>query len=131
MPATALYASLLALLFLFLSVRTVTLRGKLRIALGDRGNPAMARAMRTHANFAEYVPFALLLMYILERHTDSHWWIHALGLLLLVGRICHALGFGREPEIFQLRAVGASLTFLVIVVAALRLLWIWTLSALS
>ena len=129
MPATALYAALLALLFLFMSAYTVRLRGRLRVGLGDGGERTMTRAMRAHANFAEYVPLALLLMYIMERHTNSLAWVHTLGVLLVVARVCHAYGFGREPETFQLRAVGFSLTFVVIAVAALRLLWVWILAA--
>jgi len=130
MPATALYASLLALLFVALGVRAVRTRQTLRISLGDANQPAMTRAMRAHANFAEYVPLALILMYLTERHTNSYAWVHVLGITLLVARLCHAWGFGREPEIFQLRPAGAGLTFLVILVAALRLLWVWTLSLL-
>jgi uncharacterized membrane protein YecN with MAPEG domain len=45
--------------------------------------------------------------------------------------VLHAWGFGREPETFQLRAAGAALTFTVILVAAVRLLWVWTLSRLA
>ncbi len=130
MPATPLYAALLALLFVALSIRTVGMRGKLRVSLGDGNQPTMTRAMRTQANFAEYVPLALLLMYMMERHTDSHAWAHVLGIVLVVARMCHAWGFGRDPEIFQLRAAGAGLTFLVILAAALRLLWVWIGSAL-
>ncbi len=130
MPATPLYAALLALLFVALSIRTVGMRGKLRVSLGDGNQPTMTRAMRTQANFAEYVPLALLLMYMMERHTDSHAWAHVLGIVLVVARVCHAWGFGRDPEIFQLRAAGAGLTFLVILAAALRLLWVWIGSAL-
>jgi uncharacterized protein len=91
-PASALYAALLALLFLFMSAYTVRLRGTLRVALGDGGQRTMTRAMRAHANFAEYVPFALLLMYIMERHTNSLAWVHTLGVLLVVARVCHAWG---------------------------------------
>jgi uncharacterized membrane protein YecN with MAPEG domain len=131
MPATALYAALLALLFLYLSVNTVRTRGKLRVGLGDGGQQGMTRAMRAHANFAEYVPLALLLMYIMERHTNSLAWVHVLGVLLVIARLCHAFGFGREPEIFQLRAAGFSLTAIVIAVAALRLLWVWTLASVA
>src|SRR6476469_6432807 len=110
MPATALYAALLTLLFLFMSAYTVRLRGRLRVGLGDGDQPAMTRAMRAHANFAEYVPFALLLIYVMERHSDSRGWAHVFCLLLLVGRICHAIGFGREPENFKLRVAGMTLT---------------------
>ena len=51
-----IYAALLALLFLALSVRTLRLRRRLNISVGDAGNTKMLRAMRAHANFAEYVP---------------------------------------------------------------------------
>ena len=57
-----LYAALLALLFIALSVRTLRLRRHLKIAVGDAGNTQMLRAMRAHANFAEYVPMCLLLL---------------------------------------------------------------------
>ena len=39
MPVTSFYAALLALLFVALSVRTLRLRRRLRIAIGDAGNP--------------------------------------------------------------------------------------------
>ena len=56
-----LYAALLAVIFVALSVRTLLLRRRLGIAIGDGDDPRMLRAMRAHANFAEYVPFSLLL----------------------------------------------------------------------
>jgi uncharacterized membrane protein YecN with MAPEG domain len=128
MPVTAVYAALLALLFLYLSQRTIKLRQTLGVGLGDGGKPQMTRAMRAHANFAEYVPFALLLIYIMEAHSDSRAWAHALCLILVVARLCHAFGFGREPEAFKLRVAGAALTFVAILGAALRLLWLGILS---
>ena len=66
MPAVSLYAALLAILYAGLSVRTLRLRRQLRIAIGDKGDERMLRAMRAHANFAEYVPLALLLIYLVE-----------------------------------------------------------------
>jgi uncharacterized membrane protein YecN with MAPEG domain len=128
MPVTALYGALLAIVFLYLSFTTIGKRRSLRVGLGDGDQPAMTRAMRAHANFAEYVPFALLLIYIMERHSDSRGWAHVLCLLLLAGRICHAIGFGREPETFRLRVTGMTLTFIAIAGAALRLLWLWVLT---
>jgi uncharacterized membrane protein YecN with MAPEG domain len=53
---------------------------------------------------------------------------HVLCLLLLAGRICHAIGFGLEPERFRLRATGMMLTFIAIAGAAVRLLWLWVLT---
>ena len=56
----AIYAAILALMFVGLSVRTLSMRRRLKIAIGDEGNPTMLRAMRVHSNFAEYVPLGLL-----------------------------------------------------------------------
>ena len=61
-----LYAALLALLFVGLSIRTLRMRRRLGIAIGDAGNESMLRAMRAHSNFAEYVPLSLLLIYLVE-----------------------------------------------------------------
>lgn len=64
MKILPLYASILALLFVALSVRTLRLRHRLKIGIGDAGNTQMLRAMRVHSNFAEYVPLSLLLLYL-------------------------------------------------------------------
>ena len=40
--------------------------------------------------------------------------LHGLGALLVVGRISHALGLGREPEIGKLRVAGMVCTFTMI-----------------
>ena len=54
----------------------------LRVSLGDGGNPALQRAIRAHANFSEYVPFALVMLAILELSRFSIYALHALGMLL-------------------------------------------------
>jgi hypothetical protein len=56
MRIVPLYAALLAFLFVGLSMRTLRMRRRMRITVGDAGNPGMLRARRAHANFAEYVP---------------------------------------------------------------------------
>jgi len=50
----SIYAALLALFYVALSVRTLSMRRQLKIGIGDGGNNTMTRAMRVHANFAEY-----------------------------------------------------------------------------
>ncbi|MEN9842262.1 MAG: hypothetical protein RLZZ612_91 [Pseudomonadota bacterium] len=35
-----------------------------RVAVGDGGHPELLRAMRVHANFAEYVPLSLGLILV-------------------------------------------------------------------
>ena len=54
MTITPVYAALLGLLFIALSVRVIRLRRSRKVAVGARGDEAIERAMRVHANFAEY-----------------------------------------------------------------------------
>lgn len=121
---TSLYAALLALLFLILSVRVIRTRRQERVSVGDGDNPRLRRAIGVHNNFAQYVPFALLLMMFVELAPAPILLVHVLGLLLLVGRILHAWGVGRMPENFRLRSVGITLTMISIGLSALYLLWV-------
>lgn len=63
---TPLYAALLGLLLLGLSLVVVRLRRKHRVPTGDGGHADLARAIRVQANFVEYVPLTLLLLFMLE-----------------------------------------------------------------
>ncbi|MGZ9080482.1 MAG: MAPEG family protein, partial [Burkholderiales bacterium] len=60
MIVTPLYAALLGLWLLVLSLRVVQQRRAARVSLGDGGNTALQRAIRAQGNFVEYVPLALL-----------------------------------------------------------------------
>ena len=123
MITTALYAALLGLLLVALSVRTLRLRRSLRIAVGDAGNATMLRAMRVHSNFAEYVPFALLLIYLSEALGANKLLAHALCIALLVGRLSHAYGVSQLKEDYRFRVAGMALTFTAIIVASSYLLF--------
>jgi uncharacterized membrane protein YecN with MAPEG domain len=125
MHITLLYAALSALLFVALSARTLLLRRKLGIAIGDRGDETMLRAMRVHANFAEYVPLSLLLLFLVEVTGGSPLLVHSLGAAVLAGRVSHALGVSRLNENYAFRVVGMTLTLAPLVVASLRLLHVF------
>jgi len=125
MPITSLYAGLLALLFVALSVRAVLLRRRLGIAIGDAGNAVMLRAMRAQANCAEYAPLGLLLIALVEQGGANPGFVHSLGLCLLIGRVVHAFGVSRVKERYAYRVIGMVLTFSVIISAALRLLSVY------
>jgi len=108
---TPLYAALLALLFIALSVRTLLLRRRLKIPVGDAGDTLMLRAMRAHGNFAEYTPLALLLCFMVEAQGNSVWLVHTVGGLLLLGRCLHAWGVSQLNENFSFRVSGMAMTF--------------------
>lgn len=74
--------------------------------------------MRRHANFAEWVPFALILIALLEMSGVSTRAIHVLGAALVPARICHALGFKADSMQGLGRMVGAARTAHVTLVAS-------------
>jgi len=117
------YAALLALVYVALSVRTLRLRRRLRIPVGDGGDPAMLRAMRVHANFAEYVPLSLMLVFFVEAGGAPSPLVHGLALSLLAGRCAHAYGVSQTTENFRWRVAGMVMTFAALLIAAAYLLW--------
>ncbi|MGV0024982.1 MAPEG family protein [Phormidesmis priestleyi] len=124
MNVTSIYAALLALLFVGLSTRTLLLRRSLKIAIGDGGDNRMLRAMRVHSNFAEYVPFGLLLLYLAETQGAPSIALHGVGLCLLIGRLSHVYGVSQENEKFQYRVLGISVTLTAFVALAGFLLFV-------
>jgi len=125
MHIVLLYAGILTLFFVGLSVRTLRMRRRLRIAVGDGGNEAMLRAMRVHSNFAEYVPLSLLLIYFVEATGASPLLVHVLGACVVVGRISHAFGVSQVKENYAFRVFGMAMTFTPLIVAAVRLLYVF------
>lgn len=124
------YASLLVLLFIFLSLRVARARHTLRVAIGDAGDKRLLRAMRVQANFAEYVPFALLLLLALELQVFYPWMLHLLGATLLVGRLLHAYGVSQSQERLVFRVTGMACTFAVMLLTAAILLYRFVMRAL-
>jgi uncharacterized protein len=117
------YAALLAFLFVYLSIRVIKVRRTVKVGIGSSGNASLARAMRVQANFAEYVPFALLLLMMLELKGLMPLMLHGLGAALLTGRAVHAYGVSHDPENLRFRITGMMLTFAVVLLAAVLLLW--------
>jgi len=117
MIVTPLYAGLLALWFLVLAWRVIRRRSH-GISLGDGGDPAMLRVIPGHANFAEYVPLALLLMAILELSNFAAYVLHGLGATLLIGRLLHGYAFSFTDRFRFGRFWGTALTFTVLIVEA-------------
>ncbi len=132
---TPLYASILAIIFVGLSLRVIRLRRSLKISLGTDehlinknikqeidGHQLILRAVRVHANFSEYVPLAIVLMICSEISGASIWLLHSIGMLLLVGRLSHAYGVSQLNEIFKYRVLGMAMTFISILLTAFFLI---------
>jgi uncharacterized membrane protein YecN with MAPEG domain len=121
---TLLFASLHALLMLLLLARISRHRHGHRIGLGDGGDAELNRKIRVHGNFVEHVPFALLLLGLLELSGLAASWVWAFGAALLLGRVMHALGLSRTGGYSIGRFYGTGLTWLVLLAMALTGLWL-------
>jgi uncharacterized membrane protein YecN with MAPEG domain len=122
MIVTPLYAGLLAVLYVLLSLRVVQYRQK-GIPLGDGGDPRMLRVIRGHANFAEYVPLALGMMLVLELGRTPAFILHALGIALVVSRLLHGYALSFTARFRFGRVWGAGITFFVLFAEGVLCLW--------
>lgn len=108
---TAIFASILALMFIKLSFNVISFRRKNKVSLGGGGVDELERAIRAHGNFAEYVPLGLFLIGALELNEAPLVLVAPLGVLLLAGRYFHAKGINQPPPDFTNRVRGMKLTF--------------------
>lgn len=108
---TLIVAGLHGVLLLVLASAVVRLRRGRRVGMGDGGDRELARRIRVHANFVEYVPTALLLLALLELGGLNRYAVGALGVALLIGRLLHAQGLGRTGGTSFGRMWGTLLTW--------------------
>ncbi|MFO7529308.1 MAG: MAPEG family protein [Marinobacter sp.] len=126
-PVTGVYAAVIGLLLLVLSVQVVRFRLKYRKGLGVTEDRDFEAAVRAHANLVEYAPLGLLMLGLAELNGVPSGFVYWTGMALVVGRILHAWGMinghgGPHPA----RIIGIILTWLAILVASLLLFWnVW------
>ena len=120
---SATVAALIGLLAVFLTLRVIALRVRLKVDAGDGGHAALAQAIRAHANLLELAPLALLLLAFAEWSIAWRGVIVALGVLLLVARLASAWGLSQSLELGNARKAGAGLTALVIVACSALVLY--------
>jgi uncharacterized protein len=64
------------------------------------------------------------MLYLVEQSGVYVWFMHALCMSLLVGRLSHAYGVSQQRENFTFRVTGMVLTFTVLTACAVHLLWV-------
>jgi uncharacterized membrane protein YecN with MAPEG domain len=116
---TALYAGILGLMAVVLAFGAGRLRASTGISIGDGGNPELLLAMRRHGNFIEFVPLTLILIGLIEATGAPALAIHALGAVLVICRVSHAIGLKADTTAGAGRAIGAAGSVLVLVVASI------------
>ena len=121
----AVFASILALMFIKLSLNVIGFRRKNKVSIGAGGVDELERAMRAHGNFAEYVPLGLFLMGALELNGAPSVLVALLGSLLVIGRYFHAKGINVPPPDFTYRVRGMKLTFAALGLSAIaNIAWV-------
>ena len=94
---TGFYAALLGLLLVVLIMSVVRRRLYFKVGLGDGGIKELEQAIRAHGNFVEIVPFALILLFIMEYQDTNPLYLHIYGITLVIARILHAQGLYQSP----------------------------------
>jgi hypothetical protein len=125
MEITLLFTALLGLWFCGLSVRTIVGRRTNRISLGSGESDDLLRRVRTHANFSEYIPLLLFVLFLLELQGVSHLWLILYGVAILLGRALHAYGLSSAKAPFWARVWGMQLTLWPLLFGSIGLLLIY------
>ena len=110
LPITLTIAGAAALLNIWLGWRVGQKRLSEKVSIGDGGNEALTCRMRAHASFAEYTPFVLILIGLIELAEGTTAWLWAVGALYILARIAHAIGMDRPaPNPFRMAGIIATM----------------------
>lgn len=123
---TQLYAGILALILLFISMDTIKARRFHKVSIGLGPNNEIATMASAHSNFISYVPILLLLLFFAESsQLISKYIIHLGGLTISIGRILHYMAF-RSPKMnFKWRVIGMKLTLWPLIILGLINIYIY------
>ncbi|HEV7385688.1 MAG TPA: MAPEG family protein [Phenylobacterium sp.] len=121
--AAALWVGLHLILLLVLSLLVVRQRRAHGVVLGDADIPALTQAVRAFGNATEYVPAGLIAIAVLAMVGAPPMVVHLTGLLLLVGRVGHAIGLSRSGGASVLRSAGVILTWLAYILGGVALIF--------
>lgn len=122
-PITACTTAVLALLLIALASYVSHLRVNRRISLGAESDRELGRAVRAHANLAEFAPIFVLLLLALELGGAAPAALAVLAVLFVAARLAHAAGLLRRATSLP-RQAGAAGSYLLTALAALWLLGI-------
>lgn len=121
LPVTSIFAGIAALALAGLGLYVAYYRMRAKITYGDKDDRVLRKRIRTHGNFIEYVPTGLIVLALIEASGAPKWQVWAIGGALTLARVMHAAGLLSGN--LALRAPGATLTFTVLAVSGLLLLW--------
>lgn len=114
------YAGLLAFLYVGLTIYVIRGRFTYRVSLGDGGHPDMEKRIRAHGNFSEFAPLGLILLFLVDYAQYSSFIVHAIGILLVLGRMLHAWGILCGT---QGRQAGMAMTLVTLIITGALLIF--------
>jgi len=118
-PITSIFVAAACAGLVLLSFPIANSRRRQKLSLGHGDDVGLQRRIRAQANFIEYVPLALLALALIELAGGDRLWVWVFGGTLAVARLSHAHGL--IADVLPTRALGAILTFLVLLGEAVRL----------
>ena len=111
---TLLYAAVFSCFYFGLTLKTILYRKSKKQPYGTGYGETLNRPSIAHDNFSSYIPFSLVLMFLIESHGLHACYIHALCMSLLLGRISHFYGIcfaeAKERPVFLWRIIGMQFT---------------------
>jgi uncharacterized membrane protein YecN with MAPEG domain len=120
-PITTAAVVALMPLYILLAARVILYRRQNKISLGDGGDIVLARRVRAHANFAEYVPLALFVLFLNEAQQVNAIMLYVVVAFLVLGRYSHAYALSSfTPQMF-FRVGGMAGTFTAIILGTVML----------
>jgi len=118
---TAWSALILGTLLLFLTFKVIGRRRSEKIVLGDGDDKIMQKRIRGHANAAEQIPMALILLGFVE-YLNGTTYACVIAAILIIGRLLHGLYFISTDLTFRFRFYGMLLTLIAQMLSLLALL---------
>jgi uncharacterized membrane protein YecN with MAPEG domain len=118
------YIGINLLINLFLAYRVSANRVRTNVMTGTGEDTGLYNANRAHITNVEYTPIILIGLVALHLLSGSIYVIHAVGLLLTVGRILHAIGLTTAASnSTPPRLIGTVLTWLAQLIAGVGCLY--------
>ncbi len=90
---TTLFASILIIIYLILTILAGNARRVAKIPIGDGNNESIIKASRAHGSFIEHTVLFLLSFFLLEVNGVNTNYLYIAGYVFVISRILHAIGF--------------------------------------
>lgn len=117
LPISLTIAAAAAVINLWLALRIVPTRMRDKGGLPEADAARLTTNMRAHANFAEYAPFILILMALIELAGGSPTGLWIAGTVFVAARVAHGIGMTR-PSPNPFRGGGAFVTWAILAALA-------------